>query len=73
MAEPQTCYSKREGPYRDSLIPQSSRICWTILDSNCLFVAKFLYGDETPVEYAWSARSKQVRKAWEQVQQASNI
>jgi nitrate reductase NapE component len=44
---------------------------WTILDINRLLVAKLLYQGEAPVEYAWSARSKQIRKRWEQTQQAS--
>jgi hypothetical protein len=46
---------------------------WTILDINRLLVAKLLYRGTAPVEYAWSARSKQARKAWEQTQKASNI
>ncbi|MEW6402630.1 MAG: hypothetical protein AB1649_12575 [Chloroflexota bacterium] len=43
---------------------------WTILDVNRWLIAKFLYRGEAPVEYAWSSRSKQVRKAWEQVHKA---
>jgi hypothetical protein len=43
---------------------------WTILDINRLIIAKLLYRGEAPVEYAWSARSKQVRKVWEQARQA---
>ncbi|MBC7877368.1 MAG: hypothetical protein H7Y59_09390 [Anaerolineales bacterium] len=38
---------------------------WTILDANRWIVAKLFYRGEAPVEFAWSARSKQVRKAWE--------
>lgn len=45
---------------------------WTILDINRLLVAKLLYRGEAPVEFAWSIKSKQVRKMWEQAQQAAN-
>ena len=38
---------------------------WSILDINRLAVTKLLYRGDAPVEYAWSARSKQVRKIWE--------
>ena len=41
---------------------------WTILDINRLLMAKLFYRGEAPVEYAWSARSKQVRKLWERAQ-----
>lgn len=44
---------------------------WTILDLNRFLMAKLLYRGEAPVEYAWSARSKQVRKLWERAQKAS--
>lgn len=44
---------------------------WTILDVNRLIMAKLFYQGEAPVEYAWSTRSKQVRKFWEQAQSAS--
>ena len=39
---------------------------WTILDVNRWLVKRLLYRGEAPVEYAWSAQSKQLRKAWEQ-------
>lgn len=38
---------------------------WSILDINRLVVSKLLYRGDAPVEYAWSGRSKQVRKIWE--------
>lgn len=38
---------------------------WTVLDINRWLMKKFFYRGEAPVEYAWSARSKQIRKAWE--------
>ncbi len=38
---------------------------WSILDINRLVVSKLLYRGDAPVEYAWSGRSKQVRKVWE--------
>jgi hypothetical protein len=41
---------------------------WTILDVNRFLMSKLFYRGEAPVEYAWSARSKQIRKAWEQMQ-----
>jgi hypothetical protein len=40
---------------------------WTILDINRWLMKKLFYRGEAPVEYAWSSRSKQVRKAWEVV------
>ena len=40
--------------------------CWTILDLNRLLMTKLIYKGETPVEYAWSAKSKAYRKAWEE-------
>ncbi len=43
---------------------------WTILDINRLLMAKLFYRGEAPVEYAWSAKSKQVRKLWERAQKA---
>lgn len=43
---------------------------WTILDINRLLMAKLFYRGEAPVEYAWSARSKQIRKLWERAQKA---
>ncbi len=39
---------------------------WTILDINRWIIAKLLYRGEAPVEYAWSVRSKQIRKVWEE-------
>lgn len=41
---------------------------WTILDVNRFLMSKLFYRGEAPVEYAWSVRSKQVRKIWEQRQ-----
>lgn len=46
---------------------------WTILDGNRLIVSKLFYRGDAPVEYAWSARSKQVRKAWNQVQKVDPV
>ena len=43
---------------------------WTILDINRFIVSKLLYRGEAPVEYAWSTRSKQIRKLWEQARKA---
>ena len=40
---------------------------WTVLDINRWIIAKLVYRGEAPVEYAWSTRSKQVRKVWEQI------
>jgi hypothetical protein len=40
---------------------------WTILDVNRFLMSKLFYRGEAPLEYAWSARSKQVRKLWEQM------
>jgi hypothetical protein len=45
---------------------------WTILDLNRWLMAKLFYRGEAPVEYAWSARSKLVRKLWEQTQKAAS-
>jgi len=39
---------------------------WLILDINRWILAKLIYHGEAPVEYAWSSRSKLVRKEWEQ-------
>lgn len=39
---------------------------WIILDVNRLLMSKLFYRGDAPVEFAWSARSKQIRKAWEQ-------
>ena len=41
---------------------------WSLLDINRLIVSKLFYRGEAPVEYAWTWRSKQVRKEWERVQ-----
>jgi hypothetical protein len=41
---------------------------WTILDLNRRFIARQFYRGEAPIEYAWSIRSKQIRKAWEKAQ-----
>jgi hypothetical protein len=44
--------------------------CWIILDLNRVVVSKLLYKGEAPVEYAWSAKSKAIRKAWESSRKA---
>jgi hypothetical protein len=41
---------------------------WTILDLNRFFIARQFYRGEAPIEYAWSQRSKRIRKAWEDAQ-----
>ena len=46
---------------------------WTILDINRWLMKKFLYQGEAPVEYAWSARSKQIRKLWEQAHKGNQV
>ena len=46
---------------------------WTILDGNRLLMSKLLYRGDAPVEYAWSARSKQVRKAWDKARKEGYI
>jgi hypothetical protein len=38
---------------------------WTILDINRWLMKKLFYRGETPVEFAWSAKSKLIRKMWE--------
>jgi hypothetical protein len=43
---------------------------WSILDINRIIISKLFYRGDAPVELAWSWRSKQVRKAWEQAQKA---
>lgn len=43
---------------------------WTVLDINRFLITKLFYRGEAPVEYAWSIRSKAVRKIWEQSQRA---
>ena len=45
---------------------------WTLLDINRFLMSKLFYRGEAPVEYAWSARSKQVRKIWEQMQKENS-
>ena len=45
---------------------------WTILDVNRILLSKLFYRGEAPVEFAWSARSKQIRKMWEQMQKAGS-
>jgi len=45
---------------------------WTILDMNRWLVSRLFYRGEAPVEYAWSWRSKQVRKVWEQARKANS-
>ncbi|HEX2996633.1 MAG TPA: hypothetical protein VHP14_17540 [Anaerolineales bacterium] len=44
---------------------------WTILDANRWLMKKLIYRGDAPVEYAWSVRSKQIRKAWEQMRKAA--
>lgn len=46
---------------------------WIILDINRWILAKLFYRGDAPVEYAWSSRSKLVRKEWEQAQKAKQI
>lgn len=46
---------------------------WLMLDINRWILAKLVYRGEAPVEYAWSSRSKQARKEWEQAKRASTI
>ena len=43
---------------------------WTILDVNRWLMKKLFYQGEAPVEFAWSVRSKAIRKAWEETQKA---
>ena len=43
---------------------------WTALDINRLLIAKLFYQGDAPVEYAWSARSKKIRKLWEQARKS---
>ena len=45
---------------------------WTVLDLNRWLMSKLLYRGEAPVEYAWSWRSKLMRKMWEQMEQAKS-
>lgn len=46
---------------------------WTILDLNRLLMARLFYQGEAPLEYAWSAKSKHVRKLWEQAQRTDSL
>lgn len=46
---------------------------WIALDINRFILAKLLYCGDAPVEYAWSPRSKQARKEWEQAKRANTI
>ena len=46
---------------------------WTILDVNRLLLTRLFYQGDAPVEYAWSARSKYVRKRWEQIQRVGSL
>ena len=46
---------------------------WTILDLNRWLMSRLFYQGEAPVEYAWSIRSKRIRKAWEQMQKAGTV
>jgi len=43
---------------------------WTILDLNRRFIAKQFYRGEAPIEYAWSIRSKQIRRLWEKARKS---
>jgi hypothetical protein len=45
---------------------------WTILDINRWLMKKLVYRGDAPVEYAWSARSKEIRKIWEQSRQGQH-
>ena len=46
---------------------------WSVLDLNRLLMSKLLYLGEAPVEFAWSSRSKQIRKIWERARKAGAI
>jgi hypothetical protein len=46
---------------------------WIILDINRWLIARLLYRGEAPVEYAWSSRSKQARKEWEQANKLRQV
>ena len=43
---------------------------WSIFDVNRWIMAKLFYRGAAPVEYAWSAKSKQRRKIWEAARKA---
>lgn len=45
---------------------------WTLLDLNRLLISRRFYRGDAPVEYAWSAHSKKVRKVWEQARKAGS-
>lgn len=46
---------------------------WIILDVNRFLLSKILYRGEAPVEFAWSANSKRIRKAWEKARKAGQL
>jgi hypothetical protein len=46
---------------------------WTVLDVNRFLIARLFYRGDAPVEYAWSSRSKQVRKVWEQARKGGYV
>jgi hypothetical protein len=46
---------------------------WIILDIYRWILAKLFYRGEAPVEYAWSSKSKLVRKEWEQAKKANQF
>ena len=46
---------------------------WSILDINRWLIARQFYRGEAPIEYAWSIRSKRIRKAWEQMRKADTV
>jgi hypothetical protein len=46
---------------------------WTILDINRLIIARLFYQGDAPVEYAWSIRSKKIRKLWEQARKSGLV
>ncbi|HEY9489195.1 MAG TPA: hypothetical protein VIQ51_12715 [Chryseosolibacter sp.] len=69
-------YSTQSGHYEtDHHRPGESNTfwTWTILDINRLLLARLFYHGDAPVEDAWSARSKYVRKRWEQAQSAGSM
>lgn len=44
---------------------------WSVFDVNRWILAKVFYRGAAPVEYAWSAKSKQRRKFWEAARKAA--
>lgn len=46
---------------------------WILLDVNRFLIARLFYRGETPVEYAWSYRSRQRRYAWEQARKLKTV